>query len=264
MNPITKYFTHVERPKTIRQYDGVDWKSVVQYFVKYTVIGFVFLGLEFLIGAVYFNYPNYADDMYLMLGINAILWFCVAFMFVIPRVVAAVVTNQTNRPSNGFALVFGFLLAGLLFGAIIDWGWGGYMIFAQVLLLLANVFPHLQFTIKWYHVPYFMGLGALACYISVLYTLHFMDVWAYLQCMITCTLMVMIIGNKIKQWGDFYFIGYLIFSVYVLVEMDRMMGFAYFMGAGFATLGALLLFKAWRKIANKAQLREPAVAVSQK
>jgi hypothetical protein len=247
----------VEVPVNIRVYQKGEPKEMAIYLFKYTVIGFLFLLIEYWIYGLlprYINNPGHPKGY--DLGGNAVMFFITAFMFILPQAIGAVVTIKTMRPANGFCVLGGFLLAGGIFIAAIEWQFGLYLVFTCTTLFAINAIPHLHFTLKWHHLLYFAIIGAIICYITFRITDYFMDIWTYLQIMFLCTAAVDFLGLKIRQWGYAYLFGWSVMAIYVWIYEDLLLGVYIFFASLICTGGALGLFFAWRTIGNKAKLRE--------
>jgi hypothetical protein len=247
----------IERPSKLRQYYPGTWQGILKYILIFTPVSVFILWCMYTISLT-FDQP-YVDSTHVtgydLLG-NAVVWIFAALIFSIPELVGLFTTLKTERPSYGFATLIGFFCGGIIFTFIFDKGWGLYMIFMTAALFFLQIIPHHHYTFRWGDIIYYLFYGILICYITFMVTEYFMDIWSYLQLLYTCVMFVMILGNKIRQWGYAYLMGWVLCSLYILIFSNALLGIYFLISSILLNVALFGIFAKWRSVGDKAKIRE--------
>jgi hypothetical protein len=238
----------VEIPKDIKTFEKAEIQESVKSFIISFVIGWV---LIWIVHNSIQLLPTYRNGGYDLVG-NAIVFLLYLALMMVPAIIGAYLKNKKNCPTYGFLSVIGFMAAGATY-SIVDLFVGIYALFLAGLILVANIIKPGEYKLKWWQLCFYFLFGVVVNIIHTYVVILFnQDVWTYLQFVYIHLFTTILISLKIRQWGYFFQLGWIVYSIYYMIYVDLLLGIYIFFAPTLMTGGVIYyFFKIWRNISEK-------------
>lgn len=218
----------------------------------------IYMGTGFAIGLITLLFLNWiggnywesveSQTQFINYGINGLFtWIFFLTMF-IPMLIGNLISLKKKCPPYGFSAIGGFLIASAIYSFLGNRPLAYYSIFVIILLFLLALPSPKDYTLKVWHLVYFIILGAVICDINIYITDFYGEIWCYLQFAWLHLMAIVLIATKIRQWGYFYMIGWSIVAfIYLFLPGELINGIYYIFAPNLLTWAVLrFFFKIWR------------------